>query len=101
MEQYRMNELAIEIDEMMQDILLPARAEKIANENAFMKLDLVLKEMKQTIDSKDMVSCKLIGRLFFLYSSLISEAQFCKYDSDLFRRVAQFESDLMEIFKYD
>lgn len=98
MHQIQMDEIAIEIERIFSDILLPARTEKSVDEKAFEKLEELMTELKQKVSTNELISRRLTGVLFSLYVLLNAEAQYCKYDDKLFLKTAQFESDLSIIF---
>lgn len=98
MTQKEMDEIAIQIESIFSDILLPARTEKSVNEEAFAKLEALTTLLKQEISSSELISRRLTGVLFSLYILLNAEAQYCKYDNPLFLKTAKFEADLSVIF---
>ncbi|MBL1230382.1 hypothetical protein IW492_14195 [Enterococcus sp. BWB1-3] len=62
-----MDRLAEEIDKMILDILLPARAEKKIGEKDFEKLKGILNDLKIRLSDAPVISRKLSGILFFMY----------------------------------
>lgn len=98
MEQKQMDEIAIEIEGIFSDIILPARTEKSVNEGAFVKLEELMTILKKEIIDNESISRRLAGVLFSLYILLNAEAQYCKYDNPLFIKTAKLEEDLSVIF---
>lgn len=98
MNQQSMEEIAKDINDITLSILLPARAEKKVDEKSFAILFEYLEEVRQGIEGKPMISRKLTGILFFIYVSLSAEASYCDKTSLLFRKVAELESMLDDIF---
>ncbi|MCB5951012.1 hypothetical protein LI951_02920 [Enterococcus sp. BWT-B8] len=93
-----MNEVAEKIDSMILDILVPARVEKRIGEKSFNKLIEILDEINRKIHGSSIISRKLSSTLFFIYCSLISEAQYCEPRSPFFMQVAQVEDCMAGIF---
>lgn len=93
-----MNVMANDINNIVIDILIPARCDKKVNEEAFSKLEQILIELKEKIKDSEVVSKKLVHVLFFVYMQLDMEASYCGYDHPLFQRVAKLEGMLSDIF---
>ena len=95
----KMNEMANDINDIMIDILVPARCGKKVNEEAFSELEHILMELKEEIKDSEVVSKKLVHVLLFVYMQLDTEASYCEYDHPLFQRVAKLEGILSNIFE--
>lgn len=85
------------IDEMIQDLLIPARTEKKINHEVFNRFYLLLEELEKKFKNEEYISRKIAGMLFFIYTSLSAEAAYCNYDDELFIAVAKVEDMLDKI----
>ncbi|MBQ7888385.1 MAG: hypothetical protein IJ356_01350 [Erysipelotrichaceae bacterium] len=94
-----MEKYYISIDELVQDLLLPARAEKKIDKQAFEKFYRILQELEKEFKGKEFISKKIVGLLFFIYSSLYAEAEHCSYKDDLFIAVVELEDMLNRILR--
>lgn len=70
----RMIEIEEEISLLTKEILVALRPRKIIKEDSFLQLYKLLEELKYLIAGKEFIRRKLAGLLFFLFKSLISEA---------------------------
>lgn len=86
------------IDDLMLPLLLPARLEKRIEENVFQKLEVLLEELKKGMVNNQEISRKLVGKLFFIYVSLATEASYCNYEGELILKVGVLEEYLDAIF---
>ena len=92
-----MNEIYANIDELVQDILIPARIEKKINKQAFEKFYDILMKLENTLKGEEYIPRKIAGLLFFIYTSLSAEAEHCSYNDELFIAVAKLEDTIDEI----
>lgn len=93
----RINEIAIRIDELTVDLLVPARASKCINESAINELYKLLDEVKLLVKGAKTIDRKLAGLIFFIYGSLSAEAKYVDYTSPLFMAAAKLEGYLDDI----
>lgn len=83
------------IDEMIIDLLVPARTQKKINQEVFNRFYLLLEEVEKEVKNEEYISRKIAGMLFFIYTSLSAEAKYCEYDDELFIAAAKVE-DILE-----
>lgn len=93
-----MNHYYDRINNLVQDLLIPARTEKILNEKAFSSLCDILDDLVKEYKGKDNISRKLVGLLFFIYCSLEYEIQEADYTDKLFLAVGKLGNYLDNIF---
>ena len=88
------------IDALVQDLLIPARAEKKIDKQAFEKFYGILNELESEFKGKDFIPREIAGLLFFIYRSLSADADHCRYTDDLFLAVAKLE-DMLDRILWD
>lgn len=93
-----MSKMKEQLETIVTQILISARTEKKADENAFEILFDLLDSIKQQVYGKEFISRNLTGLLFFLYTSLSGEVQNSDYKNPLFMQTAKLEGYLDEIF---
>ncbi|MBP3621089.1 MAG: hypothetical protein J6J16_04955 [Lachnospiraceae bacterium] len=88
------------IDELVQDLLIPARTEKTIDKQAFEKFYGILIELEKEMKGEECVPRKIAGLLFFIYRTLSAEAEHCSYNDELFIAVANLE-DMLDRILWD
>lgn len=96
----RMEDFYEKINELVQDLLIPARAEKTIDKQAFEKFYGILIEFEKKMKGEEYVSRKIAGLLFFIYRALSVEAEHCSYNDELFIAVAKLE-DMIDRILWD
>ena len=69
-----MEELYVNINELVQDLLIPARVEKKINKEAFEKFYNILLELENKVKGEEYIPRKIAGLLYFISTSLSAEA---------------------------
>lgn len=77
MEELSMEEYCVKIDELVLDLLVPARTEKKINIPVFEKFYGLLTELENKLRGEEYIPRKLAGLLYFIYKSLSAEAEHC------------------------
>ena len=93
----RMTEIEESINKLIVDLLVPIRTSKTVDKEVFNKLYLLLDELKALIKGESIISRKLAGELFFIYTSISAEAEHAHYSSPIFIEVARLEDYLSKI----
>ncbi len=93
----RMTEIEESINKLIVDLLVPIRTSKTVDKGVFNKLYLLLDELKALIKGESIISRKLAGELFFIYTSISAEAEHAHYSSPIFIEVARLEDYLSKI----
>lgn len=88
------------IDELVQDLLVPARTEKVIDKQAFEKFYGILIDLEKEMKGAECIPRKIAGLLFFIYRSLSAEAEHCRYNDELFIAVAKLE-DMLDRILWD
>ncbi|WP_167958741.1 hypothetical protein [Anaerosporobacter faecicola] len=86
------------INNLVQDLLIPARVEKKLNEEAFASLCEILEELEREYIGKDNIPRNIVGLLFFVYCSLECEMKIDDYRDKLFLAVGKMGNYLDNIF---
>lgn len=92
-----MDEFYDRVNELVVDLLVPARITKVLNREAYEKLCAVLQEIDDAVKGKEDIPQKLAGLLFFLYCSLSDQIKGKSYTDELFRAVGTMEGYLRRI----
>lgn len=95
-----MNEFYENINELVQELLIPARTEKKVNMEVFEKFYGILIEMEKELKGEVYIPRKIAGLLFFIYRSLSADAEHCSYNDELFIVVAKLE-DMLDRILWD
>jgi hypothetical protein len=93
----RMREIEDIINELAVDLLVPIRASKIVNKEAFDQLYLLLDEVKISIKGEKLISRKLAGMLFFIYTAVSAEAEHAHYTNAVLIEAGKLEGYLNKI----
>ncbi|MFF2875006.1 hypothetical protein ACFVR2_01660 [Gottfriedia sp. NPDC057991] len=93
----RVVEIEKEINKLITDLLIPIRASKAINKEAFDKLFLLLEEVKTLVSGELTINRRLAGLLFFIYTSVSAEAEHTHYSNPIFIVVAKLEDYLGKI----
>ena len=88
------------IDDLVQDLLIPARTEKKIDMQVFEKFYGILIELENELKGEDSIPRKIAGLLFFIFRSLSAEAEHCSYNNELFIAVAKLE-DMLDRILWD
>ena len=68
-----MEELYVNINELVQDLVIPARVEKKINKEAFEKFYNILVELENKVKGEEYIPRKIAGLLYFISTSLSAE----------------------------
>lgn len=92
-----MDELHVKINQLVQDLLIPARTEKKINKETFNKFYHILDELENELKGEEYIPRNIAGILFFIYTSLSAESAYCSYSDELFIATATVEDRLRKI----
>lgn len=93
-----METIYAQIDELIIDLLVPARTKKTINQETFQRFWLLLEEIEKKVRDEEYIPKKIVGLLFFIYTQLSTEASYCDYPDELFIAVGKLEGMLEKIF---
>ena len=85
------------IDDLIQDLLVPARTEKRIDNNTLEKFCSILTELEIEMKGKEMIPRKIAGILYFIYVSLSSEITQYNYNDELFMDVKRLDNIIDKI----
>ena len=92
-------ELYDELNSLELDLLGPIRISKTINNEAFNQFYLLLELLKELLKNEDCIPINLVGKLFNIYSAMMSESYHAKYPEPIFMETAKIESYLFEILR--
>ena len=93
-----MNNYYQQIEDLLQDLLIPARMEHIIEKKSFDKLLIILKDLEKEYQGKDNISRDIAGLLFFIYRTLSENIVTNDYTDESFIAMAKLEDTLDKIF---
>lgn len=93
----RMIEIEESINKLIVDLLVPIRASKTVNKEAFDKLYFLLDELKVLIKGEILITRKLAGSLFFIYTTVSAETEHAHYSNPIFIEAGRLEDYLSKI----
>lgn len=79
------------INDLLPELLIPARTEKKINIAIYDRFYTILLEIENELKDEIYIPRKIAGLLFFIYVSLSAEAEHCSYNDELFIAVARLE----------
>lgn len=88
-----------QINELVQDLLIPARMEKTIDKEIFERYCKILDDIENEFRGKENIPRKIVGLLFFIYCSLSDEVVTNDYKDELFKAVGKLEDILDRIFR--
>lgn len=71
-------QITVEIDSLMLDVLGPLRTSKTINQTAFTKLKGKIDNLLPMMETQQYVPKELVGKLWFIFTSMLSEAEHAK-----------------------
>ena len=83
-----------QINDLVLDLLLPARTEKVLNKEALQKFLEILEKIENEVRGKESIQRNVAGLVFFIYRSLSDEVMTDDYKNELFRAVGELEDML-------
>ncbi len=98
MKREEINTVYNNINNLVQNILIPIRAEKKVDRKSFDLLYIYLDELVGLVKGEEMIPRKLTGLLFFIYTSLSGEIQNNDYRNPIFMEVSRLEEYLGKIY---
>lgn len=87
-----------QINAIVQELLIPARTQKVIDKAVFDKFYNILMEIEKEVYGKKDIPRKIVGLVFFIYCSLSDEVVTNDYKDELFRAVGKLEDILDRIF---
>ena len=67
-----------EIDSLLLDLLGPLRTSKTINQTAFTKVTQAIDRLQPLLDQERLVPKELVGKLWFIFTSMLAEAEHAK-----------------------
>lgn len=94
----RVSELSVQINEAIPALLGPLRTQKQLDRNALTKIEAILVELSQELSSSENVSKQLVGRLWFIFTSMLGEAEHAKNRDEIEIAAWGIQEKLRRIF---
>ena len=87
-----------QINELVKELLIPARMEHTIDKETFERFFEVLNNLEKEFHGKENIPRKMVGLLFFIYCSLSDNIVTNDYKDELFKAVGRLEDILDKIF---
>lgn len=94
----RVPELEARLDALTTEILLPLRASKEVDSEAINRLYELADDLAAEIGDSDAVPRRLTGKLWFVFTQMLSEADHTQSPNDILTSAWGYESRLVKIF---
>src|SRR3569832_1607200 len=94
----KIEELKQEVGSVFVKIILALRPDKIVNKADFNTLYLLLEELCDLMRNETVMDRKFVGRLFFMFNTIIVEASHCDYSDHIMQEVWKLSGCLMKLF---
>lgn len=94
----RLPELEARLDALTTEILLPLRASKEVDTAAMNRLYALAEELAAELRGSDAVPRRLTGKLWFVFTQMLSEADHTRSPDDILMSAWGYESRLEKIF---
>jgi hypothetical protein len=94
----RLPELEARLDALTLEILLPLRASKEVDSEAVNRLYEVVDDLAAEIGGSDVVPRLLTGKLWFVFTQMLSEAEHTRSPDEILMSAWAYESRLEKIF---
>jgi hypothetical protein len=94
----RLPELEARLDALTTEILLPLRASKVVDSEAINRLYELADDLAAEIGGLDAVPRLLAGKLWFVFTQMLSEADHTRSPDDILMSAWAYESRLEKIF---
>jgi len=98
MEKLQMDIISAKIDNIVQNLLVPVRTERKLDSESFELFFEYLDELLDAIRGEEMITRRLTGLLFFIYTSLSGYVRNDDYKDPIFMQVSKLEGYLSEIY---
>jgi hypothetical protein len=94
----RLRELEARLDVLTTEILLPLRASKAVDSRAISRLYELADDLADELGGSDAVPRLLTGKLWFLFTQMLSEADHTRSPDDILMSAWAYEGRLEKIF---
>jgi hypothetical protein len=94
----RLGELEARLDALTTEILLPLRLSKEVDSEAMNRLYEVADDLAAELGGSDAVPRLLTGKLWFVFTQMLTEAQHTRSPDDILMSAWAYQSRLMKIF---
>jgi hypothetical protein len=94
----RVPDLEARLDALTTRILVPLRASKEVDSGAVIKLYELMGELAADIGEAEMVPRLLVGKLWFIFTQMLSEASHTRSPDDILMTAWGYEERLEQIF---
>ncbi|HXP54170.1 MAG TPA: hypothetical protein VN847_04415 [Streptosporangiaceae bacterium] len=94
----RISELEARLDTLTTAILLPMRATKYVDQDAFAQLDRLVGDLISEIGDAPDISRRLTGKLWFVFTQALTEAQHSRSPDEILRYAWSYQDKLEQLF---
>ena len=94
----RISELEARLDNLTTAILLPMRATKYVDQDAFAQLDRLVGDLISEIGDAPDISRRLTGKLWFVFTQALTEAEHSRSPGEILRYAWSYQDKLEQLF---
>ena len=94
----RIAELEARLDVLTTEILLPLRATKELDSKVINRLYELVDEVAAEVNGSELVSRRLTGKLWFIFTQMLSEAYHTRSPDDILMSAWSYQDRLQKIF---
>jgi hypothetical protein len=94
----RMSELEARLDTLTTAILVPMRATKYVDRDAFAQLDRLVSDLISEIGDSPDISRRLAGKLWFIFTQALTEAEHSRSPDEILRYAWSYQDQLEQLF---
>ena len=100
MNEDRIEELSKQIDSLAMDLILPLQTSKTINHQAVSQLLSILGELEQLLATKELVSKKIVGYLWTIFTLMLAEADHAKEPDPILSEAWKIADRIDRIFGF-
>ncbi|TFE19275.1 hypothetical protein [Cohnella luojiensis] len=98
MNEHILKALEVEIEPLIRKIVLDLRPSKVVDKDTFEQLYSKLNEYTEQIKGHDSLLRSMAGKLFYLFSTMVLEAKYTNYNSEIMDEVFRLRQVLIDVF---
>jgi hypothetical protein len=93
-----LSELEARLDALTTRILPPLRATKYVDRDGFAQLSDLVRDVIAAVDDSPDISRQLAGKLWFVFTQALAEADHCESPEEILRFAWSYEDELHRLF---
>ena len=86
------------LDEITTSLLIPLRANKTVDPSAMGRMRVLLADLGTALDGRSEAPKSLVGKLYFVYISMLAEADHAKVPGPIIHAAGEVDEGLRKVF---